>query len=53
MLTTIKQKSTETILVKVAQYLTKFAEREKADGIFFCRFYCTCLYLAEGERTHR
>lgn len=38
MLTTIKHKSTETVLVKVAQYLTKFAEREKADGIFSADF---------------
>ncbi|MBP3411369.1 MAG: peptidoglycan-binding protein [Clostridia bacterium] len=37
MLTTIKHKS-EGDLVKVAQYLTKFAAREKADGIFSADF---------------
>lgn len=38
MLNTIKHNSTDAALVKVAQYLTKFAERGKADGIFSADF---------------
>ena len=48
MLTTIKHKS-EGDLVKVAQYLTKFAAREQADGIFSAEFTA---YVISWQRSN-
>jgi peptidoglycan hydrolase-like protein with peptidoglycan-binding domain len=48
MLTTIKHKS-EGDLVKVAQYLTKFAAREQADGVFSAEFTA---YVISWQRSN-